>query len=59
MKDPPDAGLIEERAGPATFTYDAKGNLTSDGTTTFAYSSENRLTSTSGGITGGITVAVH
>lgn len=42
-------------AGPASFAYDAKGNLTSDGTTTFTYSSENRLTSTSGGSTATLT----
>jgi len=28
-------------AGTATFSYDTKGNLTSDGTNTFGYSSEN------------------
>jgi RHS repeat-associated protein len=33
-----------------TPTYDAKGNLTSAGSTTYAYSSENLLTSASGGI---------
>ncbi|WP_217430803.1 RHS repeat domain-containing protein [Sphingomonas bacterium] len=37
-------------AGPATFQYDANGNLTSDGTTTYAYDIENRLTSTSAGL---------
>jgi RHS repeat-associated protein len=35
-------------AGPASFAYDAKGNLTSDGGSTFAYDSENRLVSASG-----------
>lgn len=30
-------------AGPAIFTYDANGNLTSDGTTTYNYDTENRL----------------
>ncbi len=30
-------------AGPASFTYDARGNLTSDGTNGFTYSSENLL----------------
>jgi RHS repeat-associated protein len=35
-------------AGPATFTYDANGNLTSDGATTFLYDVENRLVSASG-----------
>jgi RHS repeat-associated protein len=36
-------------AGPATFAYDANGNLTSDGTNTFVYDAENRLVSASGG----------
>lgn len=36
-------------AGPASFTYDANGNLTSDGTTTFTYDIENRLVGASGG----------
>jgi len=35
-------------AGPAGFTYDANGNLTSDGSTTFVYDVENRLVSASG-----------
>lgn len=35
-------------AGPASFAYDAKGNLTSDGSTTFVYDSENKLISASG-----------
>jgi RHS repeat-associated protein len=35
-------------AGPATFTHDANGNLTSDGATTFVYDIENRLVSASG-----------
>ncbi len=35
-------------AGPASFTYDSNGNLTSDGTTTFVYDVENRLVSASG-----------
>jgi RHS repeat-associated protein len=30
-------------AGPASFTYDGRGNLTSDGTNSYTYSSENRL----------------
>jgi RHS repeat-associated protein len=34
-----------------TPTYDTKGNLTSAGSTTYAYTSENLLTSASGGIT--------
>ncbi|MEA3051817.1 MAG: hypothetical protein QOG72_720 [Sphingomonadales bacterium] len=36
-------------AGPATFTYDANGNLTSDGTTSYVYDVENRLVSASNG----------
>lgn len=32
-------------AGPATFTYDANGNLTSDGSGTYVYDVENRLVS--------------
>ncbi len=35
-------------AGPASFAYDANGNLTSDGTTSFVYDVENRLVSASG-----------
>jgi len=35
-------------AGPAIFTYDANGNLTSDGSTNFVYDAENRLVSASG-----------
>ena len=36
-------------AGPATFGYDANGNLTSDGTTGYVYDAENRLVSATGG----------
>lgn len=32
-------------AGPASFTYDGRGNLTGDGSSTFTYKSENYLTS--------------
>jgi RHS repeat-associated protein len=35
-------------AGPATFAYDANGNLTTDGSTSFVYDAENRLVSASG-----------
>ncbi len=35
-------------AGPASFTYDANGNLTSDGTNLYTYDVENRLVSRSG-----------
>jgi RHS repeat-associated protein len=38
-------------AGPASFAYDANGNLTNDGTTSFVYDVENRLVSASGGKT--------
>jgi RHS repeat-associated protein len=38
-------------AGPASFTYDARGNLTGDGTNTYSYTSENLLSARSGGIT--------
>jgi len=38
-------------AGPAAFTYDANGNLTADGTTTYVYDAENRLVSASNGTT--------
>ncbi|WP_152616502.1 RHS repeat domain-containing protein [Sphingomonas sp. ERG5] len=34
--------------GPATFGYDANGNLTSDGTNAFAYDVENRLVTRTG-----------
>ncbi|HXG82050.1 MAG TPA: hypothetical protein VNJ05_09645, partial [Sphingomicrobium sp.] len=37
-------------AGPASFTYDARGNLTSDGSVTFGYSSQNQLISASGAL---------
>lgn len=36
-------------AGPATFGYDANGNLTSDGSTTYVYDIENRLVTAAGG----------
>jgi hypothetical protein len=39
------------KAGPATFTYDANGNLTSDGSSTYVYDVENRLISASGATT--------
>jgi len=35
-------------AGGASFSYDSRGNLTSDGTNTYSYDSENRLVSASG-----------
>ncbi|MEP0390745.1 MAG: RHS repeat-associated core domain-containing protein [Erythrobacter sp.] len=36
-------------AGPSSFTYDANGNLTSDGTDTYLYDIENRLVQMTGG----------
>lgn len=36
-------------AGSASFTHDANGNLTSDGTSTYVYDVENRLESKTGG----------
>ncbi len=36
-------------AGPASFTYDPNGNLTSDGTRSYLYDVENRLVSASDG----------
>lgn len=36
-------------AGPATFTYDANGNLISDATSSFSYDAENRMVTASGG----------
>lgn len=44
-------------AGGASFTYDANGNLTSDGTYTYLYDIENRLVSRSGG--GGPTITLN
>jgi RHS repeat-associated protein len=35
-------------AGPAAFTYDANGHLTSDGSSTYTYDVENRLVAASG-----------
>ncbi len=37
-------------AGPASFGYDANGNLTSDSTNTYTYDVENRLTGSSSGV---------
>lgn len=36
------------QAGPASFLYDANGNLRSDGSNTYVYDAENRLASVSG-----------
>ena len=35
-------------AGPASFAYDANGNLTSDGSSTYTYDPENRLLTATG-----------
>lgn len=37
-------------AGPASFAYDANGNLTSDGSNSYSYDVENRLVSASNGL---------
>jgi hypothetical protein len=37
-------------SGSATLTYDANGNLTSDGSTSYVYDDENHLVSASGGL---------
>jgi RHS repeat-associated protein len=42
-------GTVSAGAPSATFSYDANGNLTSDGTRTYAYDSENRLVSAASG----------
>jgi RHS repeat-associated protein len=41
-------GTVSNGTPSATFAYDANGNLTSDGTTSFVYDAENRLVSASG-----------
>lgn len=41
-------------AGSASFTYDANGNLTGDGSSTYVYDVENRLVSASGATTAGL-----
>jgi RHS repeat-associated protein len=41
-------GTTSNGTPTATFTYDANGNLTSDGSTSFVYDGENRLVSASG-----------
>jgi RHS repeat-associated protein len=42
------SGTVSNGAPSATFTYDANGNLTGDGTTSFTYDAENRLLTASG-----------
>jgi len=37
--------------GTITFSYDGNGNLTGDGSSTYGYDAENRLTTRSGGLT--------
>jgi RHS repeat-associated protein len=39
-----------QQAGPATFQYDANGNLSSDGARTYVYDAENRLVSVTGDV---------
>jgi RHS repeat-associated protein len=41
-------GTVSNGSPSATFAYDANGNLTSDGSTSFVYDVENRLVSASG-----------
>jgi RHS repeat-associated protein len=43
------------QVGGTNFTWDANGNLTDDGPTTFTYDTENRLVSASGGKNGSLT----
>ncbi len=47
----PDGLNRYEDVDGTSFTYDANGNLTSDGTTTYTYDTENRLIAASGGNT--------
>jgi RHS repeat-associated protein len=42
-------------AGPASFGYDARGNLTSDGSSTYLFDLENRLIVASGATNAGLT----
>jgi RHS repeat-associated protein len=44
-------GSTSTAAGDATFSYDANGNLTSDGSAMFTYDVENRLVGRSGNVT--------
>ncbi len=44
-------GAANSAGGTTSFGYDARGNLSSSGTATYAYTSENLLKSASGGIT--------
>lgn len=41
-------GLDQYLTGPASYTYDTRGNLTSDGTRTYTYDFDNRLTNVTG-----------
>ena len=41
-------------AGSATFGYDANGNLTKDGSSTYVYDVENQLVSASGATSAGL-----
>jgi RHS repeat-associated protein len=42
---------VDSTTTPATLAYDGRGNLTSDGSTTYSYDIDNRLTGTSSGAT--------
>ena len=44
-----------QTAGPAAFTHDANGNLTSDGSSSFTFDVENRLVAVSGARTASLT----
>ena len=46
-------------AGPASFTYDANGNLTSDGNTDYLYDVENRLVQAKGKASGVVTASLR
>lgn len=49
-------GLDQYLTGPASYTYDTRGSLTSDGTRTYAYDFDNRLTSVTG-VGGAVTLS--
>jgi uncharacterized protein RhaS with RHS repeats len=39
---------VNPGAGPITYGYDANGNFTNDGASSFVYDTENRLVSSTG-----------
>lgn len=49
-------GLDQYLTGPTSYTYDARGSLTSDGTRTYAYDFDNRLTGVTG-VGGAVTLS--